>query len=230
MRSLSITTSLVFTGTMVGLLQFGSLSSYAQNSNLEQCLETLHKTRQAINQSRAPNQQALFPALDPTYQQHKQNYENWAECVKGRKAPLTFVQTLDGKSYDVATFSGKILVINFWSTTCLPCIAEMPALNKLVKEYQENNVLFLGFAGDKATRLTSAFFTKHPFDFEIIPESQNMMSLFHTNTLPTTYIIDQHGIIRKAWMGLDSNNEMDKLAPYYKAKSVIDDLLITSGK
>ena len=89
---------------------------------------------------------------------------------------------------------------------------------------------FLGFAGDKATRLTSAFFTKHPFDFKIIPESQNMMSLFHTNTLPTTYIIDQHGIIRKAWMGLDSNNEMDKLAPYYKAKSVIDDLLITSGK
>lgn len=216
--------------TLFGLLQLGSSIGSAQSNTLLQCAETLHITRKAINQSRVPNQQVLFPTLDPNYQKAKQNYENWEECVKGHKAPLTSFQTLEGESYDAATLAGKILVINFWDTSCAPCIAEMPALNKLVKEYEDKDVLFLGFSGDKAARLTATFFEKHPFAFKIIADAKTIIAPFYANSLPTTYIVDQQGIIRKAWIGLNGYTEMDTLAPYYKAKLAIDQLLTAAGK
>ncbi|GAB4021553.1 hypothetical protein GCM10028773_30740 [Spirosoma koreense] len=200
--------------------------SYAQSNTLEQCLKTLNQTVYAINQSRVPNQQALFPTLDPTYQKYKQSWETWSDCVKGHKAPLTAFQTLEGEFYDSAALSGKILVINFWSTSCAPCVAEMPALNKLVKDYQGRNVLFIGFAGDRAASLTPTYFQKHPFAFKVVAEARPHMLPFYSNVLPTTYIVDQQGVIQKAWVG----NEMDQTGPYYKAKSVIDELLTAVGK
>ena len=216
--------------TLIGLLQLGSSIGSAQSNTLLQCAETLHSTRRAINQSRVSNQLALFPALDPAYQKAKQNYDNWEECVKGHKAPLTSFQTLDGESYEAATLEGKILVINFWGISCAPCIAEMPALNKLVKEYKDKDVLFLGFSGDKAASLTTTFFEKHPFAFKIIADAKILITPFYANSLPTTYIVDQQGIIRKAWIGLEGYTTMDTLAPYYKAKSAIDQLLTVADK
>jgi peroxiredoxin len=219
----------VYVAASFCLLHLGSSISYAQSNTLEHCLETMHRTRKAINERRMPNQQTLFPVLDPTYQKLQQNYDNWAECIKGQKAPLSAFQTLDGESYDMATLSGKVLVVNFWFMSCAPCVAEMPALNKLVKEYKGKNVLFLGFSSDKAASLKPAFFENHPFDFKIIADARNIIIPFHTNSFPTTYIVDQRGIIHQAWIGFVGNG-MDSLAPYHKAKSAIDDLLTTANK
>lgn len=216
--------------TLFGLLQLGSSIGFGQSNTLLHCFETLRTTRKAIDQTRVPNQQALFPALDPTAQKTKQNYENWEECVKGHKAPLTAFRTLEGESYAVADLAGKVLVINFWGITCAPCIAEMPALNKLVNEYKDKDVLFLGVSGDKSASLTATFFEKHPFAFKIIGDAKPFITAFYATSLPTTYIVDQQGIIRKAWMGLEGFTEMDKLAPYYKAKVAIDQLLTGAGK
>ncbi len=172
---------------------------------------------------------SLFPALDPDYQKAQQIHRDWEACVKGKKAPLAAFKTLDGKQYDKVSLAGRIIVVNFWFMSCAPCVAEIPALNKLVEEYKEKNVLFLGFSTDRTDRLKPAFFEKNPFDFEIVAESRSLASSFQVMGFPTTYIIDQQGIIRQAWMGFD-RNAMNKMEPYRKAKLAIDNLLVPVGK
>ncbi|WP_020602108.1 TlpA disulfide reductase family protein [Spirosoma spitsbergense] len=111
--------------------------------------------------------------------------------------------------------------------SCAPCLAEMPALQKLVDEYKGKNVLFLGFSTDKATELKPAFFQQHPFDFKIIPNAREIAASFYFLGYPTTYIVDQDQIIRNTWVG---GNVLSKLDAYYRAKSAIDDLLSTTEK
>ncbi|WP_165358867.1 peroxiredoxin family protein [Spirosoma sordidisoli] len=179
-------------------------------------------------ESKSPNTQSLFPTLDPTYQKLKQTYSDWEECVKGQKAPLQSFKTINGETYDAASLEGKIVVVNFWFMSCAPCRAEIPALNKLVEEYKGKNVLFIGFSTDKADRLKSAFFEQNRFDFKVVADAQSLARSFQVMSFPTTFVIDQEGVIRQAWIGVDSS--LGALNPYYKAKAAIDNLLVTATK
>lgn len=59
--------------------------------------------------------------------------------------------------------SNKIIVINWWATSCLPCIEEIPALNKLVDKYQNRNVEFVAIVWDESNH--SKFIKKHSFNY-----------------------------------------------------------------
>ncbi len=48
-------------------------------------------------------------------------------------APDFSVTDMSGKKYTLAGLRGKVIVLNFWFTTCAPCIAEMPGLNAIRK-------------------------------------------------------------------------------------------------
>lgn len=229
MRLLAFIPSLVVSATSVCLLHVVSSVLYAQGSTLKICSETIQKASRAVNDNRLPNQSGFVTLFDPTYQKIQQSQQNWAECVKGQKAPLTSFKTLEGASYDAASLAGKILVVNFWFMSCAPCRAEFPAFNKLVEEYKGKNVLFLGFTPDKVARLKPDFFQQNRFDFTIVPEAQNLANSFYIMGYPTTYIVDQRGIISQAWIGF-AGNGVNKLDPYYRAKAAIDNLLATATK
>ena len=212
---------------LISLTHAGSSVLRAQSSTLKPCSETLWKARQEIDNSRSANQQALVTLFDPTYQKAQQIYYDWAECVKGHQVPISSFTTLTGETYDTASLAGKILVVNFWYIGCAPCRAELPALNRLAEEYKDKNVLFLGFATDRADKLTPAFFQQNRFDFKIIADAGSIAKPFYITGFPTTYVVDQRGTIRQAWIG---SGGLDKLDPYYKAKEAIDNLLTTTDK
>ena len=56
---------------------------------------------------------------------------------------------MNGEEKSFSDYFGSMLVVNFWYTTCGPCIIEMPALNQLVDDYKESDINFLSFSFDK---------------------------------------------------------------------------------
>ena len=54
----------------------------------------------------------------------------------------------DGNPVALSSFRGKTLVINFWATWCLPCIVEMPFLNRVYNEFRDQDVVFIGISED----------------------------------------------------------------------------------
>jgi len=112
----------------------------------------------------------------------------------GVKAPLFDVVTLDGKRHRSIDQAGKVVVLNFWFIACGGCRMQTPSLNKLAKEFKDEDVLFLGFALDSARKL-SLFLKDHPHEYITIPDSKEIHDLFELNVCPTNIILNKKGLI-----------------------------------
>jgi len=103
---------------------------------------------------------------------------------------------MDGNKVSNESLKGKRVVINFWFTTCAPCIAEMPALNTLREEYKDSDVVFIAVTFDKKTQVLQ-FLKKHSFDFTILPGA-NTLCAHMTVLYPLTLFVDRQGVIKYA--------------------------------
>jgi thiol-disulfide isomerase/thioredoxin len=115
--------------------------------------------------------------------------------------PQKKVKTIDGRTVDLAALHGKVVVLNFFSLGCAPCIAEVPALNRVVDGYKTNaKVVFLAAAGDDAGNL-KAFLKKHPFSYRMVPEDSAIIPQFKIDCWPTHVVIGRDGSIASRFCG-----------------------------
>lgn len=149
--------------------------------------------------------------------------EDWKTCVAGKQIPGFSVKTITGKNISPAKLKGSVTVINFWFTTCPPCVAEMPAFNKLVQEYKGRPVKFLGITFDKKETVKK-FLEKHSFNVTIIPAADSLESLFGILEHPVTLIVDTTGTIKKSIVEFNIG-ERAVTEAYRKIKNVIDELM-----
>jgi thiol-disulfide isomerase/thioredoxin len=103
----------------------------------------------------------------------------------------------DGRMVDFNAFKGKPVIVNFWATWCPPCIAEMPSLEALYKDYGEE-VEFL-FVTNDDTEKVETFLANRNVEIPVFYQATKAPELLQTNSLPTTYLIDKDGsvIIKK---------------------------------
>lgn len=73
--------------------------------------------------------------------------------LEGCQMPDFEAKTLAGKILSRKSLKGKIVVMNFWFIGCKPCVAELPALNKLVQHYKAKDIVFIAF-GNSGRDLT----------------------------------------------------------------------------
>jgi len=150
--------------------------------------------------------------------------EGWRNCVKGKHIPDFEAQTVLGKKFNSKDMQGKVVVLNFWFIDCLPCIAELPALNMLVRDFKNKNVEFLAFTHDTKKRLDTAFFKKYKFDFNIFPGDSTVIKQFGEMGYPNTYIIDKNGKVKEVFIGGFADEQVTTNV-YLKSKPIIDELL-----
>ena len=105
---------------------------------------------------------------------------------------------LNGRLYNGETCKGKIVVLNFWFIHCKSCVAEMPALNKLVNLYKNrNDIFFVGLAADSSDKLKT-FLEKTVFNYAIVPDMQNYLTdTLKIHSYPTQVIINKKGMVVK---------------------------------
>jgi thiol-disulfide isomerase/thioredoxin len=101
---------------------------------------------------------------------------------------------LNGEKLSFNDLIGKTVVINWWATTCGPCIAEMPGFNKLVEQYKENpNVIFIAIAHDKKERVTK-FLENKEFNYVQTMANEEALRIFG-NGYPVNVILNSAGKI-----------------------------------
>ncbi len=131
-------------------------------------------------------------------------------------APSFGVRDLAGNRYALEELTGKIVVLNFWFVQCKPCVQEMPELNELVQEYQDEDVVFLAFALNGKAEL-ERFLKKKGFNYQIIPDARIVSEQYSVEGFPTHIIIDRTGQIVYRQMGFgpttvgDINKALSKL-------------------
>ncbi len=102
--------------------------------------------------------------------------------------------TPDGKKISLKSFRGKVVLLNFWASWCVPCREEMPAMEKLYQEYKDKNFVILAVAV-KDRKQDAIDFVKElkiTYPVALDPEAQ-VGNLYGAWGLPATYLIGTKG-------------------------------------
>lgn len=124
-----------------------------------------------------------------------------------RKAPAFTLNDLDGKPVSLSDYAGKVVILNLWSTTCLPCRKEIPDLAELTAVlHKRSDVAVLTVTNDENAAevrdfLKSLLREDAPFVTLMDPESKVIKDKFGTTMVPETWIIDKQGVIRARFDG-----------------------------
>ena len=124
----------------------------------------------------------------------------------GATAPATEAVDLDGKKVTLAGHRGKVVVLDFWHTTCGPCIRMVPRANALVKELKGRPFVQVGVSVDPSREKVRAFLerTEMPWAHWWVGGTSRALEAWDVEGYPTVYVIDHEGVIRHRRVGFDA--------------------------
>jgi thiol:disulfide interchange protein len=125
-------------------------------------------------------------------------------------AALPF-KTLEGREFDSAAVAGKVLVVNFWATWCVPCRKEIPSFNELNKELGPKGVAVIGVSLDEdGADAVKPFLAKNPMDYLVALGSDAAKDKYRIGPLPTTIVMDRTGKIVQKFEGFTHPEDIQK--------------------
>ena len=115
----------------------------------------------------------------------------------GFKAPAFTVRNLKGQRVQLADHKGKVVILNLWATWCGPCRVEMPGMENLYRRYRSQGLEILAVSLDKGSpEKVRIFADEYRLSFPVLMDSEGEVeNLYHTLTIPTTFVIDKKGMI-----------------------------------
>lgn len=124
-----------------------------------------------------------------------------------RRAPNFVLKDLRGNTVTLESLRGKVVVLNFWSKTCGPCLEEMPDLAELTKIMRDRpDVAILAVSVDEGPdevnpTLKTVLREEPPFAVLFDPDSKVVGDKYGTRLYPETWFIDKRGVIRARFDG-----------------------------
>jgi peroxiredoxin len=117
----------------------------------------------------------------------------------GQKAP-DFTVSDGASTVHLASYRGKVVLLNFWATWCQPCVVEMPSLLEL--HHQEPDLAVVAVSIDEDPDEYTRFIARRHVDLITVRDpSQSAAKLYRTEQWPETYVIDRQGVIRRKFIG-----------------------------
>jgi thiol:disulfide interchange protein DsbD len=118
--------------------------------------------------------------------------------------PAGSLTLLNGRKLDLASLRGKVVIVDFWATWCLPCISEIPMFNDLNKQYKASGLELIAVSlDDEGARIVKPFLKEHPMNYVQAIKDQTTAELFKVDesALPVALIVDKQGRIRFRHVG-----------------------------
>lgn len=142
----------------------------------------------------------------------------YRKMMQKQAAPPLVFKDLEGRSISLASLKGKIVVLDFWASWCAPCLASMPAMQKLEKAHPDVRFYFVATqeAGTGRTERIKSFLQKHGYAFPVLvdtpaPDSPDRFpasNAFNLKGIPARVIIDPRGNLLFLSYGYSSDTEL----------------------
>jgi thiol:disulfide interchange protein DsbD len=126
------------------------------------------------------------------------------------EAPAVLPSSGIGAKFEPSALQGKVAVVNFWATWCLPCIQEIPSFNRLQKELGPEGVQVVGVSMDEeGPAIVEQFRKEHPMEYSVVMGEQKFNEEYRLDQLPVTVVYDRSGKPVKRFEGFTRHEALE---------------------
>jgi len=112
------------------------------------------------------------------------------------------LKDLSGQERNLSSYAGKLVFLNFWATWCGPCRAEIPSMEKLYLDLQDQDFLIIAVNSQEAGEQVAEFVGNIGMSFPVLLDTDGRIgAAYSIRAIPTTYIIDPQGYILGRMVG-----------------------------
>lgn len=139
--------------------------------------------------------------------------------LDGVTPPKLVLKDVNGKTHDLKSYKGKVVLVNFWATWCPPCREEMPSMQRLKEKMAGQPFVMLGVDSAESPDDVGGFLDLVKVDFTILFDPDGTATKrWKVYGLPTSFLIDKAGKVRYTLTGTKEWDEKE-------AVSLIESLL-----
>ena len=122
--------------------------------------------------------------------------EAMGKAKSNKPAPDFNLTSISGSKTKLSELRGRVVLLNFWDTTCKPCRAEYPHLQKIQDEFKDQGLTVLMMNLDEDTTKVRPFAEKYGFAARVLLKADSIQRAYGIGAIPHTVIVDGSGIIR----------------------------------
>jgi peroxiredoxin len=160
----------------------------------------------------------LFVTALPAFAQHDVHAALIAKADR-KPAPNFHLVNDSGKTTQLPDFRGKVVLVNFWATTCGGCVLEIPSFIELQQKYGNSSFTAVGISADipynglktadEAWQKVHPFIAKHQMNYPILMGDDAVINSYGFQAYPATYLIDRSGHVAATYVGVVSKEDVD---------------------
>jgi peroxiredoxin len=120
-----------------------------------------------------------------------------------KAAPGFALRDSNGSSVKLSHYKGKVILLNFWATTCGGCKVEIPWFMEFADRYKGRGLVVIGVSlDDDGWKSVKPFLREKKMNYTVAVGSDNLARQYGVEALPMTLLIDRDGKIAAVYMGL----------------------------
>lgn len=132
--------------------------------------------------------------------------------AQSSKQTALSLKDLNGRQIGLADYKGRVVLVNFWATWCIPCRTEIPDLIKKQRQYRDRGLRIIGitYPPEKISEVRG-FARQLRINYPIAIGTKSTKESFTlSQTLPMTVVIDREGMVRDVIEGIMYSDEFDE--------------------
>lgn len=117
-------------------------------------------------------------------------------------SPIATADSTANVDLDLSEYRGKVIVVDFWASWCVPCRRSFPWLNAMSEKYAEDGLVVIGVNVDQEAGSAAEFLQKYPANFEIeYDQSGSLARKFGVQAMPSSFVIGRDGQTKAHHLG-----------------------------
>jgi thiol-disulfide isomerase/thioredoxin len=135
---------------------------------------------------------------------------------KERNTSSTHMTSLTGEEISLADYRGKVVLVNYWATWCMPCVKEIPDLVKLYNDYKGNDFEIIGIYVNSPAPQVEKMVKDLGINYTIVQENPRVTAQFgEITSIPRTFILDRDGNIVEDLVGMRNYQTFETMIKKY---------------